>query len=284
MKPIVAPIRPDDRGAEVANLQAGLIALVRREVIRVEPGRLEDLLRALDEEQRAQVYGGGTRDAVDAFQRQRLHREGGKVDEETAAAVNDALTQLGAFDAPREVQRRVVAGRVTQEDQSPFKGAVALFHESNQGSIRLGETTTDADGRYTLRYETLPGSDSGNASVAALDEAGRTLKSSDIGAGPLQVVDLVVPNVQPTADARRVEGRIAFDHGVPAQGLTLRLYRLGFGAVRHPEPGHRQAALDALPRQGAAGPADRSGTEWLLDWRDGKKSAQENGLHYLLKA
>jgi hypothetical protein len=24
------------------------------------------------------------------------------------------------------------------------------------------------------------------------------------------------------------------------------------------------------------------GAEWLLDWRGGKKSAQENGLHYLL--
>jgi hypothetical protein len=26
------------------------------------------------------------------------------------------------------------------------------------------------------------------------------------------------------------------------------------------------------------------GAEWLLDWREGKKSARENGLHYLLKA
>ena len=25
------------------------------------------------------------------------------------------------------------------------------------------------------------------------------------------------------------------------------------------------------------------GAEWLLDWRDGKRSVQENGLHYLLK-
>ncbi|MGM0561898.1 MAG: hypothetical protein ACQETX_12615 [Pseudomonadota bacterium] len=25
------------------------------------------------------------------------------------------------------------------------------------------------------------------------------------------------------------------------------------------------------------------GAEWLFDWRDGKKSVQENGLHYLLK-
>lgn len=24
------------------------------------------------------------------------------------------------------------------------------------------------------------------------------------------------------------------------------------------------------------------GAEWLLDWRDGKKNVQENGLHYLL--
>jgi hypothetical protein len=26
-----------------------------------------------------------------------------------------------------------------------------------------------------------------------------------------------------------------------------------------------------------------AGAEWLLDWRDGKKGAQENGLHYLLR-
>ena len=25
------------------------------------------------------------------------------------------------------------------------------------------------------------------------------------------------------------------------------------------------------------------GVEWLFDWRDGKKTAQENGLHYMLK-
>jgi hypothetical protein len=24
------------------------------------------------------------------------------------------------------------------------------------------------------------------------------------------------------------------------------------------------------------------GVQWLLDWRDGKKTLQENGLHYLL--
>jgi hypothetical protein len=34
---------------------------------------------------------------------------------------------------------------------------------------------------------------------------------------------------------------------------------------------------------GLASGAAIPGVEWLLDWRDGKKSVQENGLHYLLK-
>lgn len=28
--------------------------------------------------------------------------------------------------------------------------------------------------------------------------------------------------------------------------------------------------------------ASLPGAEWLMDWRDGKKAVQENGLHYLL--
>ena len=34
---------------------------------------------------------------------------------------------------------------------------------------------------------------------------------------------------------------------------------------------------------GLASGAVIPGAEWLLDWRDGKKSVQENGLHYLLR-
>src|SRR5438309_6217194 len=32
-------------------------------------------------------------------------------------------------------------------------------HETDAGSVRLGEDTTDAEGRYTIRYELLPGVD-----------------------------------------------------------------------------------------------------------------------------
>jgi hypothetical protein len=232
MNKIISPLRQDMQGTAVADLQGALkVLLDRGPILRDDEVARRELSVELEREQSTQTYGGATRKLVGIFQETHHLEVRGEVDERTASTLNAVLQELGAFDIPPEVQRRVVAGRVTQEDQSPFKGAVALFHDSDQGSIRLGETTTDADGRYTIRYEALPGSDGGNARVAVLDKDGRTLKSSRIGAGPLQVVDLVVPNAQPAADARRVEGRIAFDHGAPAQGLTLRLYRLGFGGA-----------------------------------------------------
>lgn len=66
-----------------------------------------------------------------------------------------------------------------------------------------------------------------------MGEAGQTVQSSDIvhDAGPLQVIDLVVPFAQPAPEKRQVEGRIVFDYGAPAEGLTLRLYCLGFGGA-----------------------------------------------------
>lgn len=38
----------------------------------------------------------------------------------------------------------------------------------------------------------------------------------------------------------------------------------------------------AIAGLGLASGAAVPGAEWLLDWRDGKKTVQENGLHYLL--
>jgi hypothetical protein len=222
------------RGATVADLQQALKLLLDRGVIlRDDEGARRELSAALEREHASQTYGGATGKLVGIFQEAHHLEVMGEVDERTAAALNGALTDLGAFDAPPDIQKRVVAGRLLQEDQTPFKGAVVLFHEGDHGSIRLGEDATGTGGHYTIRYETLPGLDSVNARVVALDEAGRTVKRSDVlrGAGPLQIIDLVVPVVQSMAVARRMEGRIAFDHGAPAQGLTLRLYRLGFGGA-----------------------------------------------------
>jgi hypothetical protein len=243
------------RGTMVANLQEAINFLLDRGVIlRDDEGARRELSVALEREHSTQTYGGATLKLVGIFQEaNHLDVRIGEVEERTAAALNDVLAQLGAFDAPREVQRCVVVGRVTQEDRSSFKGAVVLFHESREGSIRLGQDATDADGRYTIPYETPPGIDSIDARVVALDDTSRSVKSSDIvrGAGRLQVIDLVVPMAQPVANARRVEGRIAFDHGAPAEELTLRLYRLGFGganaAVRLAETQTLEHGVYSLP-------------------------------------
>ena len=127
----------------------------------------------------------------------------------------------------------MVSGRVRRSDQQPFNGVVRAFHVDERGAIRLGDDNTDAEGNYTIRYEPLPKVSVINLRVSALDEAGRAAQSSDVvrDAGPLQVIDLVVSFVQPTAAKRLVEGRIVFDHGAPAEELTLRLYRLGFGGA-----------------------------------------------------
>ena len=50
--------------------------------------------------------------------------------------------------------------------------AHARVHEADRGAIRLGEDTTDAEGRYTIRYEPLPGVDGINLRHSALGEDG----------------------------------------------------------------------------------------------------------------
>jgi len=49
-------------------------------------------------------------------------------------------------------------------------------------------------------------------------------------------------------------------------------------------PALRWLAALATPGLGLDSGTAIPGAEWLLDWRDSKKSVQENGLHYLLNA
>ncbi|MFN8499658.1 MAG: neuraminidase-like domain-containing protein [Anaerolineae bacterium] len=247
MKPITPPLRLNDQGAAVANLQAALVLLLNQGVIQTSPGTRQELLNMLANEARDAVYKDATAKSVAIFQQGRHLHPTGEVDQPTADALNQALKDLGAFDAPpQDIQKRVVAGQVTQDNGAPFRGTVVLFHEGEESSIGLGEAVTSADGHYTIRYDPLPGVEGVNARVAALDETGRTAATSDVvrDAAPIQVINLVVAVVQPEAAARRVEGRIAFDHGAPAEGVTLRLYRLGFGGAEAATPLAETATLE----------------------------------------
>ncbi len=128
----------------------------------------------------------------------------------------------------------IVTGVVLREDGVPLSGArMRATHQSKDGAIRLGEDITQGDGRYTIRYAALPGGDAINLEVSALDEDGRTIGSPRTvkGAKLIETINLKVPIGAPGAEGRTLEGAILFEHGLAAEGLTLRLCRRGFNGT-----------------------------------------------------
>lgn len=109
------------------------------------------------------------------------------MDERTARALNAVLEELGAFDVATD-QYRLVGGQVRREDGWPFpRVLVRAFHADERAALRLGEDTTDAEGRYTIRYAALPGVDAIHLRVAVFDAEGELLRESEINreASPL---------------------------------------------------------------------------------------------------
>lgn len=243
---------PNSSGDAIVNLQDALLLLLEKERIRLPDDERRGLEAELRRDREGGVYRGGTLQAVRVFRRQFQLEEGEMVDEPTAQAINAILRELGVLEQPEAPKSFVVSGHVRRDDGLPFKGGlVRAFHEIERGAIRLGEDTPDDEGRYTVRYESLPGTDGINLRVAATDADGRLLQSSDLirGAKPLEIVDLVVPVTSRPSEQRRLEGRIVFDNGLPAEKLALRLYRLDFGGVetRLRETTTRELGLYALP-------------------------------------
>jgi hypothetical protein len=224
MKPIVAPINPGDQGAEVANLQAALALLLTRQVIQLDEGRRTELLKALEREARERVYRDATQKTVSIFQEQHALGAGGAVDRDTASALNAALKRIGALDgeAP-SASTRTVAGQVVAADKvSPFACTVILFQEleaAQQGSIRLGEDSTDPEGRYTIRYVLPPGIDAAALRVAAFDTEGQRRAQTTLrSANAMEVVNLVV---QAEGGVFHVAGMVASSTRAGLGGLQL---------------------------------------------------------------
>lgn len=210
MKLIVAPINPQSPGPDITNLQDGLLFLLHKGALAFAGELQAQYEEGMSQEQQKSGYGPFTRRLVDAFQKAWKLHESGLVDEPTAERLNAALQEGGAFTEPggtgvesslSTTSRRVVSGRVTQADGQPFAGGlIRAFHDDGQGAlIRLGEDTTDADGRYTIRYEMLPVIREINLRLTALDSAGRPLQTSDLiaNASPMAIVNLTLPVVIP---------------------------------------------------------------------------------------
>lgn len=270
MNRITFPLKFQMRGTAVADLQDGLLLLLDKSRFQMSEADRQAFIKRLRVERADSFYSDATRKLVGIFQEQNRIQPTGDVDERTAAALNAILKELGAFDpqpAPAVELRRAVSGRVTRSDGQPLASAtVRAFHfnasTDGRGAVRLGQDITDSDGLYTIRYDPLPGASGVNLSVAVLDESGKTAQTSEVvrDAKPLTVIDLVVPSVEAPAATRLVEGRVLFDHGLPAAGVTLRLYRLGFGGVEGEtllkETRTREHGLYSLPYDPGGKPAN----------------------------
>ena len=248
MTRIIFPLQPQMRSPEVGDLHDALLLFLERGVLlRGDAVALRDLAALLRRERVEQHYGEATTRLVTTFRKERRLSSGREVDEATAAAMNALLKELGVLDPdpdpdpdphpapgrPPGAGGRVVTGEVRREDGSLLVGAhVRAAHETGKRAVRLGEDLTDGDGRYTIRYELLPGLVAVDLRVTVHDEESRLLRGSEVlrDARPLEILDLVVPVAAPRAE-RRIEGQIVLEYGDPAENVKLRLYRRDFGGA-----------------------------------------------------
>lgn len=233
MNEITFPLNQRMQGAAVADLQDALqLCLNRRVLLANDEATRREVAEALKHERVEQSFGATTGRLVSRFQEERKLQPSGEVDEPTANALNALLREWGVLDREATPRLHIVSGEVRREDGLPLQGMrVRAHHEAGRSAIRLGEDITDAEGRYTIRYELLPGVNGINLRVSAIGEDGKPLQSSDVvrEAKPLETLDLNIPIAMPPAARRRIEGQIMLEHGVPADSLTLRLYRRDFG-------------------------------------------------------
>jgi 5-hydroxyisourate hydrolase-like protein (transthyretin family) len=233
MNPITFPLKLRMKRPEVGDLQDALQQCLERcAILATDEGARKELSETLKRERTALHYGKTTHKLVSIFQEEQRLESSGEVDEPTAKALNKLLHKWGMLDRQTKPRFHIVSGEVRREDGLPVQGVrVRAAHEIKRRSIRLGEDTTDNEGRYTIRYELLPGIDSINLRVSAIDENGKPLKSSDLvrNAKALESIDLITPIAGKPQKQWQITGNILLEHGLPAENIALRLYRHDFG-------------------------------------------------------
>jgi hypothetical protein len=201
------PLKMNDTGEEVVNLQDALRFLVDKERLKIDdPSLRERLLGALAIERDRQVFGDNdTYQLVRMFQTQQGLPETGVVDEPTANVLNKLLEGLGAFEEPPQFEF-VVQGQVQFTNGQLGAGmTVCAFDRDLRSEEKLGEVPIDEQGRYEIKYTAAQFSrdEKGTADlrVAVCEPGGRELVTSGIqfNAPPKIIINLTLPPTQPEA-------------------------------------------------------------------------------------
>lgn len=208
MHPIIAPIKPGDTGLQVTNLQEAILFLYDQGIFKAfdPPNRptseeLKALTIKLRDEQTQQIYGDATTQLLRYFQIQQGLGDNlyGVVEDKTAAKLNEILKSLGAF----AENAFIVRGTVRDSNGHPLAGTIVrAFDRDLRREELLGETRTDAEGKYEIRYslEQFKASDASTNTapdlfVRALGADGQILAESPIrfNASQEETIDLVIP-------------------------------------------------------------------------------------------
>ncbi len=157
--------------------------------------------KILDDELQRTFFGPSTRQAVLIFQRQHLPQGleiTGVVDEATAKLINEAVDALHPQPEPQPTSF-IVRGHIRQQDERPLAGAtVVAVDQDLRGEEILGQTTTNQDGYYEIRYtaDKFARAEKGTADlvVRAFAADGSLLVASPIifNAPPVATADLVI--------------------------------------------------------------------------------------------
>lgn len=225
MLSISAPIKNNDQGPPVRNLQDGLLTLLKMHVISLPDGNGSDVEQALQEEQATQAYGAATETLLKTFQERNNLAASGYVDEPTAQALNAVLRWL----EPRAHASKglwMVSGRVqTAEGEAGAGLTVAAYHYHLSGATLLGSTLVDGNGFYSITYDDATFRNAEGVPpnpdlfVRAFDANGQLLATSPTV--PKAAPDVAI-HVYIDSWPRVVHGGVTDSAGLPLAGLTVR--------------------------------------------------------------
>lgn len=238
MKPIDFPLAPGAGGSAVTDLQDALLECLNRGALLANnPAARDKAIAGLRRERATGKFADLTQKVLVQFQEQNQLPGHGEVDEATAKALNTLLRGWGLLDGkPSETTSRIVAGVVKPAAAGAKVGLAGLvvrtFHAAGAVAIRLGQDSTDGEGRFTVRYELLPDIPTVDLRVTVESRDGKALVASEVikEAKPLEMLELRLPAVpEPPAPREQISGIVRWPSRQPAEGVTLRLYGLAFG-------------------------------------------------------
>jgi peptidoglycan hydrolase-like protein with peptidoglycan-binding domain len=251
MNKIIFPLKPDDHGPDVANLQGALLLLIDKGRIQLSAAEAQTFKNRLSQEQQGQAYQGSTAKAVALFQQQQQQQQStGTVDALTADALNQNLKDLGALDAAVDVavdgwtevvktlneQRHALSAiNLGTDHLTSIDQKIGTLGKAVSLSLNMrGDAVKNLHEQLMKVGVALPASETtdGILGVGTRDALLQLQAKYDLAR--TGVFDDATRNALAIAagnvdQPRRVEGRVFLDNGLPAAKIKLRIVNKGFG-------------------------------------------------------